>query len=601
MRGIATASGHTASGRGPPLPRPIASWLGHKPCAPVVTPLRRRADNRGRQPPKWFPEPAGSPAGSGDPQRTGQRQPLRLRRAASTAGEHSAAPPATKPGEAARGAPLTVRRRADWVLTVPPAVTLAVMLWGIAAPSYWRDEAATLSAVSRTLPQLFRMLGTVDAVHGLYYLLLWPVTRLAGTGEFATRLPSALAMAAADLGVTAIARDLCSRRAAWCAGLMFALLPEVSVQGHNARPYAMVTAAAVLASYLLLRALADPRPRRFAAYGLAMVLTGSLHLFALLLVPAHTITLMRLDRPSRSGHSWWRNGHGRRSGQGQRCGQDQRRSQQQQRSQRQPCGQPGSIGQILVVRRWLATIAAVGIAIVPVGILGWLQRGQIGWLTESGWPALRTLVTSLALGSGASAALIGALAVLGGCHGLRPREGRPGPGLTWLAVPWLALPPAMLLAVSQINPVYDLQYVAFCLPAVALLTGAGLAVLDGLQRAAALTLIAALALPAQLAIRGPGSGGSLRAAAQVLAAHERPGDAVIYPAPAAYPGPTIPADNLVYPSGFGSLRNIGLARTPAAAGRLNGISVPVAVLKRRECGTRRIWAIEMGPHWQDPG
>lgn len=34
----------------------------------------------------------------------------------------------------------------------------------------------------------------------------------------------------------------------------------------------MVTAAAVLASYLLVRVAADPRPTRFASYGLSLVL-----------------------------------------------------------------------------------------------------------------------------------------------------------------------------------------------------------------------------------------------------------------------------------------------------------------------------------------
>jgi mannosyltransferase len=446
------------------------------------------------------------------------------------------------------------------------------MLWGISAPSYWRDEAATLSAVSRSLPQLIRMLGHVDAVHGLYYLLLWPVTTVAGTGELATRLPSALAMAAADLGVAAIARNLCSRRVALCAGLVFAILPAVSVQGHNARPYAMVTAAAVLASYLLIRAIADPRPRWFAAYGLTLALTGYLHLFALLLVPAHTITLMGLTkRAARAGDR-----------------------------QLADSGQPGDMWRILVARRWLVTVAAVGIAVVPVGVLSWLQRDQAGWIREPGWHNVGTLVTALALGSAVSAALIGLLAVLGGAHEVRRRAGSPGPGLTWLAAPWLVLPPTMLLAAAEIDPVYTLQYVAFCLPAVALLAGAGLAALRWPLRATALALTVALVLPTQLTLRSPWSGGSLRAAAQVLAAHERPGDAVIYPGPDAYPGPGIPADNLAYPGGFGKLRDIGLAESAAKAGRLNGTSVPLAVLKQRECGARRIWAVEMGPDWRNP-
>ena len=39
-----------------------------------------------------------------------------------------------------------VRRSARWpdgALLVPPAAALAIMLWGLNGPSYWRDEADT--------------------------------------------------------------------------------------------------------------------------------------------------------------------------------------------------------------------------------------------------------------------------------------------------------------------------------------------------------------------------------------------------------------------------------------------------------------------------
>src|SRR3974390_917214 len=121
------------------------------------------------------------------------------------------------------------RRRLDWGLILPPAVTMIVMLWGISAPSYWRDESATLSATERSYPQMLAMLCHIDAVHGLYYLLLWPVAHLAGAGELETRLRSAMAMAAAALGVAMIGRRARSRRAGMYAGLLFACLPMVSV------------------------------------------------------------------------------------------------------------------------------------------------------------------------------------------------------------------------------------------------------------------------------------------------------------------------------------------------------------------------------------
>src|SRR6185312_6771645 len=290
-------------------------------------------------------------------------------------------------------------RRPDAALLAPPAVALAVMLWGLNGPSYWRDEADTVSAVARSFPQLIRMLGHVDAVHGLYYLLLWPVAQVAGTGAGATRLPSALAMAAAAFWVAAIARRLVSRRAALCAGLLFAALPEASMQGHNARPYAMVIAAATASSSLLLRVAEDPRWARVAGYGLSLVLLGYLHMFALLLVPAHAIALAGL----------------------------------------------GGVQPHQLFRRWLAAAAAACAAVVPLVLLGWAQRGQIGWISRPGWHEASQLVVALTGGAVLASGLIGLLAAGGAVtcgragRERRPRRRRAAAGLAGRAV---AGPPA---------------------------------------------------------------------------------------------------------------------------------------------------------------
>jgi mannosyltransferase len=280
------------------------------------------------------------------------------------------------------------------------------MLWGIGARPYWGDEADTVSAVSRSLPQLIRLLKHIDAVHGLYYLLLWPVVRVAGTGELVTRLPSAVAMAAAAAGVTAIARRLASRQAGLCAGLIFAALPTVSLQGHDARPYAMVTAAAVLASYLLVRAAENPRPRWFTGYGLSLALVGYLQLFGLLLVPAHAVALIGLGRRRRAAGD----------------------------------GQPRGAPRAPLARGWLVTIAAVAVAVAPVTILGWAQRAQIAWIPRPGWHDVGDLAATLAADSAAAAVVIGLLSVLGGTRAgslapVAPRApararpgGPPGPG-----------------------------------------------------------------------------------------------------------------------------------------------------------------------------
>jgi len=119
----------------------------------------------------------------------------------------------------------------------------------------------------------------------------------------------------------------------------------------------------------------------------------------------------------------------------------------------------------------------------------------------------------------------------------------------------------------------------------------GLAALGRVWRAGAVVLLLALAVPAQLAMRVPGTG--LRQAASILAAAGRPGDAIVYP------GTDIPPWYLAYPAGFARLDNIGMARSPAVSGRLYGVSVPLDLLKQREQHARRIWVVEM-ESWQDP-
>jgi mannosyltransferase len=474
--------------------------------------------------------------------------------------------------DTAASVPAQAAPRLDWTVLVPATVTLLVMLWGLTSTSYWTDETATLSATSRTIPQLWQMLGRVDAVHGLYYFLLWPVVHLVGTGEFKTRLPSAVAMALACAGIAVIGRRLRSRRAGLYAGLVFAILPLVSVQGHDARPYAFETASAVLSGYLLVRAAQEPRWRWFAGYGLSLVLLGYLHMFGLVIIAAHALTLIPASR------------------------QGERRRMM-----------AGLALRWLALRwlalRWLASVAGAAVLLIPLLWLGWLQRAGINWLKPPNWGT----VTALGIGLGGTVTafwLLAALAVLGAVRadwpdGARLRVARAAWAsrddrlLTWLALPWLVLPPAFLMAVSLIfMPVYTITYVTFCLPALALLAGAGLAALARPVRLGALLIVAVLVLPAQQTARGPHEEGWLRVASAVLEHHERPGDAV-------YWLNSVPSWNIAYPDGFGRLRDISLGETAAQAGRLIGLEAPMPVINQRLRSVQRLWIVEMRA-WQNP-
>ncbi|MEV4492451.1 glycosyltransferase family 39 protein [Micromonospora coxensis] len=178
------------------------------------------------------------------------------------------------------------------VWLAPTLVTLAVGLVGIGHAQPWRDELATWSAATRPLPDLFRLTGTVDAATGPYYLLLHGWVRLFGDSPAALRLPSALAMAAAA-GLTAVlGRRLFGAGAGLLAGLLLAVLPGTSRYAQEARPYALATLFAVLATVLLVRALDRPGRARWAGYAAAVAALGLTHLLALTLLPAHALAVL---------------------------------------------------------------------------------------------------------------------------------------------------------------------------------------------------------------------------------------------------------------------------------------------------------------------
>ena len=443
-----------------------------------------------------------------------------------------------------------------WMRAAPPVVTLAVMLYGIQRPSYWRDEAATLAAVRRPFGALIAMLSNVDAVHGVYYMMMWAVVRLFGSGELATRLPSALAMTAASAGVAAIGWRLVSPRAGLFAGLVLAALPQVSWYGQDARSYAVVMALATTASYLLVRLLGAGGPRRgwLAAYGLALTALGLVNIFGLLLIPAHGLTVALALR------------HGE--------------SREENRRARR-----------LLLAGWLAAAAAACAVASPLIAAAWQQRAQQHWLKAPGirmLAALRYLV-------GPSVLVAAVLLTIGSAIAVSAVRGRAGASADWparipaLCLPWLLLPAAVLLAGSLIQPVYTLRYVLFSLPALALLAGTALAALRRAAGAIALALVVLIGLPAQVQVRSRSAhGDNIRMADDIVAAAMRPGDAVLYASAAAR--------NMAaaYPEGLAALRNIALARAPVPTGTLAGTYWPAAAVRRRLADVRRTWVVQVG-------
>ncbi|MEN3535525.1 glycosyltransferase family 39 protein [Microbispora sp. ZYX-F-249] len=485
------------------------------------------------------------------------------------------APQAPQPPRRPASGPAEAPGRPGWrdrplVVTVVPAlVALAAGLWDLGGPPPWRDEAATVSAAGRTLPQLAHLLQSVDAVHGLYYALAHVVADLSGTAEVALRMPSVVAGALAAAGTGALGRALGSPRAGLYGGVLLALMPIFSRYVQEARPYPMAAAAAVGVTLLFLRLRRSPTSGVLAAYAAALTVLAYLNLFAFLVAGAHGVTLILSRGP---------------------------------------------------LLRWACAATPALAAVAPLAWLGSRQSAQVGWIPRpeaadvgrlavqlSGdlggatGPGVAPLTWALAIFGLASAAVAGVRRARAGRgveepatrHAERscaadsaPLAGGHG-ALVRLTLPWLLVPALVLLTVSwTLHPVYVFRYVFCCVPAAALLAGAGLAALPPGLAAAVLAAWLGLSVPGQLATRGPdGRQDDPRPVMALLAAEARPGDGVLF----------VPAKvrkyAVVYPSVFGRLDDVALARSPERDGSFPGREVGPRALAARLDGLRTLWVV----------
>jgi mannosyltransferase len=505
----------------------------------------------------------------------------------------------------------TRERARDWlVLVLPAAVTLIVGGYRLGSASMWRDEAYTKEVVTRSPGQIIALLGHQDAVHGAYYMLMHEVTGLTGTSAAGLRLPSLIAMvitasftAAAGRRLALLAGGPAPAATGLLAGLVFATAPAMTWYAQDAREYATVTMLATIATYLFVRAVPDGRWGWWAGYGAAVALTGFFNLFAVLIVVAHALSLLIAGLRVRAGRGTPAAAPAGSGVPAAAAALDEPGA----------AGPPGTrIGALPAGRlaaRWLAAVVAAGIVLTPMAWASYGQRGQISWLTAPSYGTIVKLVTSFA-GSRTLVFPFAVLAIGGAVAGLAAHRGRPlSPGV--VALPWLVAPPVILIAVSYLHPVYDARYIEFCLPALAILVAAGLAwlgrlaALTPLSRArlawlppavAAVALAVALIAPQQSIRLSSARPDNLRKISAILAASEKPGDAVLYIPMQAH------ALSEAYPAPFRRLRDLALARSPRASATLNGILVSPAVLRKRFTGVRRVWIVaeESGGHIPAP-
>ena len=169
------------------------------------------------------------------------------------------------------------------VLTVIVAGAAMVRLCGLGDKCLWLDEALAWRATQFDLGEmLHRWSYPLEAENPpLYFALLNVWVRVFGDGEFALRLPSALAGVLAVPSAFLLTRDLVrctpdpSPRAEWAGVLAAALLAasELQVQeARQARMYSLGTLLVLLSAWALLRAVrSDASPVWWILYAVLSV------------------------------------------------------------------------------------------------------------------------------------------------------------------------------------------------------------------------------------------------------------------------------------------------------------------------------------------
>jgi mannosyltransferase len=438
-------------------------------------------------------------------------------------------------------------RLAPWILG---AITLVLDAWQISRLSFTQDEAATMSAIRRPFGAMLAVLRHIDAVHGAYYLIMHLVVRL-GQSAAIVRAPSVLATAGTAVLIVMIGTKLGRNWVGPAAGLLFALFGLTTEYAQDARRFALATFLAALASYRFILFMQDGRRANSVWYLAALAACGLMNVFALLIAVAHAVTLL-VSPVTRDR-----------------------------------------------LRGYLLSLSAAVIVVAPVA---WIASGQV---SQVGWEHRPQL--ALVLPIVAVLGIISALAFVLATAGDNEDEpaGSQAPAvfgaapLIRLCAPWLVAPVLLLLIASQItiarspgqssvapgSGIWEPRYLLFCLPGAALLV---VAMAARLPRYASAAVVAALIIGAaasQAIARPATSRDDLRAAARLIGAQGRPGDAVVFPDIAK----RLITDG--YPASFRRVRDVGLDTSPAARDSLYGLNVNQPTLWFRLTRIQRVWIV----------
>ncbi|WP_417564539.1 glycosyltransferase family 39 protein [Microbacterium sp.] len=437
-------------------------------------------------------------------------------------------------------------------------------------PSLWGDEATSVMSATRPLGSLLQMLTRVDAVHGLYYVVLHGWIEVFGSSPFAVRFPSAIGVAVCAAAVVWLTGRVVGLPTAVLAGLFAAVLPRLTYAAEETRSYAFDAAiAAVLCAIVVEILLRRPTGRRWwVAYAAVLALGTYSFLYVGLMSLAAGFAVVT-----------------------------HRRSR-------------------LLWRRWLQASAVGLAAAIPLFVFAVLERHQIAYLTNADAVSVASVFVQMWFGkiwfADIAWVLIG-VAILAFIIDLvrRARTAAPHAGETAdavhlepLVIAWLVVPMGVLIAVSPLMADFTSRYGTLAAPAAAILMALGVRRLALMLRARAVAgaaagllalVVVVAAVPIWASQRTPFAKNSSdwNQIAQVVSQRARPGDAVVFDAsarPSRRPRLAMDTD----PAAFRTVRDV-LLQTPyphASYWWDDTYTVAQAAAMGRFDAVRRVWLVE---------
>ena len=299
------------------------------------------------------------------------------------------------------------------------------------ADSFWLDEAYSISFVNASWSQLWEIISRREPNMSLYYVLLKIWVRVFGDSEFAVRSLSAIFAVAGVIMTYAVGVRLFNIPTGLTASFILAVNAFFIEYAQEARCYTLLLLLIVFSMYLFIRAIEMQRYKYYIALGLTNALVLYCHFFGFFVLIAQAISLVFLS--------------------------------------------PGTIRWRRIITSAILTVSLVTPLVFPI-----LAQGTYS-ISSSSKPSLQSIVYLFMsfTGNGGKFLLMSyfvpcflsfAILVRGAISFKRSRTlWRHGLLFFWLFVPILCL-----YLISQFKPSFTDRYMFSCLPALVILTGAGL-------------------------------------------------------------------------------------------------------------------------------